>query len=180
MTRIRKWLQKTAFQHVYRQHHNWLMNPDRGVQMTFRDRILEKVDFHGAHISASDFSESNLQDSDFYKANLQRGVFREADLTGADFNSSIMDFADISTAHLRKAKHQIHIRNRQKEDLQALLEQARDLWTDAELLHRLAGSNITIEASHAIALQRIAGNFKNFLSKWQVKRPYANQPKELS
>lgn len=117
---IKQWIYKKAFEFIIAQH-------NKGMPLDFTGRDLRGTNFSGATLTNSIFVDSRMEHCSFDGAALCNSVFFQSNLTGASFELANMANADISSANLRRATHQIHVINRQKEQLEVLIKMSEQL-----------------------------------------------------
>lgn len=156
---MKKWFYSFALKFVLKQHQKWLTSKGvNGIRLTldradlskasFRQTMLLSADLYRAYLSGSDireaeadlckFSMSSFTRSEFYKcrfssANMDSSYFGAASLKCTIFEEADFTAADLSTARLRKVKLNIHINNRQKEDLADIIRKAEKLNSTTDL-----------------------------------------------
>lgn len=130
--RIHRW----ALNFVIDRHLLWLQtNGTDGNRLSFENRHIPKTIFHRANVAESEFNYAKLDRSTFWSADLPRTNFSHADLSHAVFDQANMFRCDVSTSNLRQAQHQIHIRNRQKEDLIRIFDRLDNMGDDDNVKH---------------------------------------------
>jgi len=126
-----RWLHRIALNFIINQHKKWVSGSS-GIRLNMSGFNLEKADFSHANFQGAEMFEATFRFASIRNASLS-GVdftdscFTKAIMRSCSFNEADMSFADISTAILRKATHQIHIDNVQKETLKGLVGRAQNL-----------------------------------------------------
>lgn len=150
-----KWLYKKALELVLKQHNLWRRtNGEKGIRLSFAGKDIERADFTKANLYCSTFIHAILRRSDFEEAQLDGSSFQSANLGNADFTKADFFKANMTETRLRGVRLNIHINNRQKDDLEAMQKQAEKLWPVADLLPD--------EQSHML---------RTFLANNKVRRP---------
>lgn len=145
---MKKWLYKLAFNFIIDQHFKWYLNKGtKGIRLSFQNVSIPKADFKKASMEECEFNHASLDQSCFLGAYLSECDFSHAKIERSKFTQTSFLESDMSEANLRQVTHQIHIRNRQKEDLIRIFEQV-DKMPEGD--------------------QRF---FKNFLNNNEIQRP---------
>lgn len=123
-----KWLQKLALNYVIKQHSKFLSTKgEKGVRLSFSGRYIPKAVFTNTDLTESIFCNAKMEYADLSHSTIRNSDFSRADLSFAKFEQAHMFKADLAEAQLRKATHQIHVRNRQKEDLIRVFDRIRNM-----------------------------------------------------
>lgn len=123
-----KWLQKQALNFVLKQHQKYISsNGGKGVRLSFHGRHIPRVDFTDASMGSSEFNRATLKYCDFSFATMSESCFTQTDMSYSKFEQANLFKADLAEAQLRKATHQIHVRNRQKEDMIRIFDKIKNM-----------------------------------------------------
>lgn len=113
-----KWLYKKAFEYVLNQHHRWLLTKGKkGIRLTFENRHIPETLFYRTEMKRCQFNHADVNNSNFFSADLASCSFEHATFSRSQFDAANFYKCDLSKTNLRQATHQVHIRNRQKEDV---------------------------------------------------------------
>src|ERR1035437_1869629 len=132
-----RWLYRRAIKFIVQQHKLWLRtNGKKGIRLTFEGAYIPQANFQACDMGDSTFTGANLRSSTFKRANVQKACFEEANFSLANFTRADFFKADMTEANLRGLRLNIHVNNRQKDDLEAMQKQAEKLWTHVEAMKR--------------------------------------------
>lgn len=163
-----KWLYRQAFKFILKQHQLWLgTNGKKGTRLDFSSEFIPQSAFDNADMRNSAFNCTILSNSSFNSAHLVQARLHHANLSHADFSNADFFKTNMTEARLRGVKLNIHVENRQKEDLESMKNQAEKLWPVLEHLQKDFNNPDTHNFRHDLSC---------FLNNNKVRRPRETIP----
>lgn len=139
---MKKWLYSIAFNFILREHTKFVYNKLKGTRLNLSRRYMPRVDMSESLFPDSNFTNSSLKYCKFNNARMEFSNFAGANLYDCDlsnvtfanskfsksnFDNAILFEADLSQAQMRQTQLNIHVKNRQKEDLLLIIKALEEM-----------------------------------------------------
>lgn len=137
---IYRWM----FDHIIHQHDKWRWSKgEKGKQLSFQNYDISEADFKKTRMTNCEFHHANLTKSNFSFAEFRKSYFKGAEMSYCIFHDANLMRAELQYAQMRQVTHQIHIRNRQKEDVIRLYDDLDNMEqsVDKEIISRFLRKN---------------------------------------